>query len=336
LKKILNTTGKNMTERIFEYFLKIFARDRYLVKLIIQEFKNDYVDNLNLSKKVSPDVASDLQLSTKLSHSGASKSFNEKQEGGAAVQVFFSLHRFYILLWLEETGYGEKLALRRSQLLHVDEYGDLKVDDWLKELNRFVSDRLFKIDSYLTTSIPNKYQRYARSLKMIHELNPNFDIHNIYSTKESRIDHLAMSIELLLDLYIDRLENNQSLGGLDSITDPYEYEAGVSEAFESLGWICQQTPGSGDQGADVIAKKDGFKLAVQCKLYSSSVGNKAVQEASASKGYYKADLSIVVSNSNFTKSAKQLAESLGVALIHHSQISAFDNGIFNDRDMNKS
>ena len=45
------------------------------------------------------------------------------------------------------------------------------------------------------------------------------------------------------------------------------------------------TKGSGDQGIDVLAWKGGTKYGIQCKLYASPVGNKAVQEAYAGKTF---------------------------------------------------
>ena len=67
------------------------------------------------------------------------------------------------------------------------------------------------------------------------------------------------------------------------------------------------TRGSGDQGVDVIAEQSGIKYAVQCKRFSGSVGNKAVQEVHFGKTYYHCHVAIVMTNSYFTKSAKDAA-----------------------------
>ena len=45
----------------------------------------------------------------------------------------------------------------------------------------------------------------------------------------------------------------------------------------------------------------------QAKRYKSKVGIKAVQEAVASKGYYKCDRAMVVANNYFTNQARTLA-----------------------------
>ena len=71
---------------------------------------------------------------------------------------------------------------------------------------------------------------------------------------------------------------------------------------------------SKDQGIDITAWKEGKKYGIQCKYYSSPVGNHAVQEAFAGAKYYNCDIAVVMTNSTFTKSAKELAHKTDVLL----------------------
>ena len=75
------------------------------------------------------------------------------------------------------------------------------------------------------------------------------------------------------------------------------------------------TATTGDQGVDLIARKDKSVIAIQCKYYSKPVGNKAVQEVIAGKGFYNCNKAVVISNNLFTKSAKQLADDSNVKLL---------------------
>ena len=102
--------------------------------------------------------------------------------------------------------------------------------------------------------------------------------------------------------------------------DGHAFETWVADALRGFGWEAEVTPGSGDQGIDVIAMKNGKKLGLQCKLYSSPVGNKAVQEAHAGKVYYGADAAGVLTNAGFTASARDLAAVTGVMLFSHHEI----------------
>ena len=80
------------------------------------------------------------------------------------------------------------------------------------------------------------------------------------------------------------------------------------------------TRGSGDQGVDIIAYKDGVKFGIQCKCYSTDIGNKAVQEAYSGKAYYNCHVGIVLTNRYFTRSAIELAQKNGILLWDRSKL----------------
>jgi HJR/Mrr/RecB family endonuclease len=75
---------------------------------------------------------------------------------------------------------------------------------------------------------------------------------------------------------------------------------------------------------DVIAEKPDQRIVVQCKLYSSPVGLKAVQEIAAGKVHELANHAIVVSNQRFTTAAAQIAATNGVLLLHHDDLRQID------------
>ena len=107
-------------------------------------------------------------------------------------------------------------------------------------------------------------------------------------------------------------------------TDGLAFEAWVAESLHRFGWKAEATVGSGDQGLDVVAEKHGVKVGIQCKLYSSNVGNKAVQEIIAAQQYFSLDAKVVLSNAGFTRSARDLAESCDVHLLSPHDIPSFD------------
>lgn len=101
-----------------------------------------------------------------------------------------------------------------------------------------------------------------------------------------------------------------------SISNGLEYEQYCADYLNKHGYHdAKTTKASGDHGVDVIAFKRGKKYAVQCKYYSSPVGNKAIQEVYTGMALYDCDYGIVITNSTFTKQAKDEASKLGVKLM---------------------
>src|SRR6185437_8720437 len=52
---------------------------------------------------------------------------------------------------------------------------------------------------------------------------------------------------------------------------PLEYEQFCARALRRGGWNATVTRSTGDQGADVVAEKNGVRVVLQCKLYTQPV-----------------------------------------------------------------
>jgi HJR/Mrr/RecB family endonuclease len=93
-----------------------------------------------------------------------------------------------------------------------------------------------------------------------------------------------------------------------------EFEHWIGHYFAQLAYTVTFTPMSGDQGIDVIIEKGGKRIGIQAKCYQGSVGNSAIQEATAGRAFYHLDKAMVITNSFFTFSAQQLAQANDVIL----------------------
>ncbi|WP_084685097.1 restriction endonuclease [Methanosarcina soligelidi] len=102
--------------------------------------------------------------------------------------------------------------------------------------------------------------------------------------------------------------------------DGYEFENFIGSLYEKMGYLVEQTPKSGDQGADLIITKFGERTAVQTKNYRENVSNKAVQEVVASQAFHKCTSCSVVTNSYFTKSAMELGNANGIKLVDREEL----------------
>ncbi|MDQ1144025.1 restriction system protein [Bacillus sp. SORGH_AS 510] len=95
-----------------------------------------------------------------------------------------------------------------------------------------------------------------------------------------------------------------------------QFEHFVQNLLEKSGYTdVQTTKVSGDEGVDLTARKNGKKIAIQCKRYKAKITNKAIQEVFSGKFVYKCDEAYVITNSYFTENAIQLAKNHKVNLI---------------------
>jgi HJR/Mrr/RecB family endonuclease len=107
---------------------------------------------------------------------------------------------------------------------------------------------------------------------------------------------------------IARNRRQREMSEIDRM-DGHEFERFLVILFKRLGYKTSHIGGSGgDFGADLIIEKDGAKICVQAKNYgNAAVGNDAVQQVIAGAAYYDCEAALVVTNSTFTKAAKEQA-----------------------------
>ncbi|MBV9517866.1 MAG: restriction endonuclease [Hyphomicrobiales bacterium] len=187
----------------------------------------------------------------------------------------------------------ETLARRRLTLVKTDHYGLVDEAPWQKECRYFI-DRVV---------IPQLSARERGAIAFRREA--LFD-ELIAAPVARRAQELEASLAMAKDM------------------SPAEFEHWCSTALHAAGWKARATGTSGDQGADVIAEKDGVTIVLQCKLHRSAIGNKAVQEAFTAQKHYGASVAAVVSNASFTRSAEALSRTTGVLLCHYSDLSRLD------------
>lgn len=231
--------------------------------------------------------------------------------------------------WLFENNYISPLVRNFQRLTFTDDYGDLDTDAWTRERNKFANKKLIDFRIFSEGKVPDIFFTAERSLGddsftllasfFKRELSTDLENPFHYISEQGLEELFSTTIDSII--LVSSIHQNDSVGQTSFDTnDPYEYEQLIAEEMRRLGWDAHATQGSGDQGADVVATDGDVKIIFQAKLYSTPVGNKAVQEVAAAKGFYGASKAVVVSNNGFTKSARQLAESLDVLLLHHDEL----------------
>lgn len=190
------------------------------------------------------------------------------------------------------TEHLDTLAKRHTTLVRVDRYGVVEAKEWLREVQHFI-DKVVR---------------------------PKLTAEEAQAVADEGISSV---FQRLIEDRIVELCNAKPDEGIGEVKTPLEFEAKCAAVLRSKGWLASITKASGDQGADVVAQKGDKKLVIQCKFYTGSTGNKAVQEVVAAKSFYAAQIGVVVSTSEFTKSAKDLAASSGVHLFDLDELEKF-------------
>jgi restriction system protein len=195
----------------------------------------------------------------------------------------------------------ETLRVRRLQTRRTDWYGNRLDAKWYQEIEYFYTSTISpRLEDNTTTDLSLRFPHW-------HDRDSPWDIIKLVNEE--------------LDAY--ELSRPAPMIDADSLTFT-EFEDYCVKLLRESGWNARGTKGSGDQGIDIVAKQQGKKAVFQCKKYSKPVGNGAVQEAHAGRSYESADLAFVVSNADFTPTARELAATCAVHLIHYSELSELD------------
>lgn len=210
-----------------------------------------------------------------------------------AVVLRASLRKHALAALLEKAGaaaraHMEALLRRRAQLVRLDPYGKPQAEKWSKELDYFVQQHLKPALTAAEQAILSRNR-----------------------------EEVLKAIEV--QVAAASATQNPFAKFSDHFT-PSEFETFCAETLREHGWDARVTQQSRDQGVDVVASKAGRRVVLQCKLYSSPVGNKAVQEVAAGRAHEKADFGIVVSNNRYTAAAEELANTNHVLLLHYRDL----------------
>ncbi len=210
---------------------------------------------------------------------------------------------------------NEEIVLLIQEETNKQNYGDFKVkmlhDDKPKNLQEY-KRRLIEIYG-------GGYKRYIDVFKcLLNEMNIFYDEDQLAHEKFAEIEREMQIINFEKRLNSDQLYSI-SMDTLDSMTG-YEFEDFLKMLFEKMGYKVDPTKYSGDQGADLIIVKFGEKSVIQAKRHRDRVNNKSIQEVVAAIKHYKADTGMVITTSEFTPSAIELADSNNIKLIDRHEL----------------
>lgn len=193
----------------------------------------------------------------------------------------------------------------------------MKVSDSCFELYS-VDNRLFQNPKSLGLLVDAaiKAGNLEKSQELLTKLIDSEPYHPSIPILKSEIKRLENRSALKVNFSIDFSKINDLTG--------LEFEKLLYDKFLELGFKAESTPKTGDFGADlIIENKEGTRIVVQCKRFTSKVNLKAVQEVIGAIGYYGCDIGIVITNNSFLNSAVKLAESHDIELWDGDKLVSF-------------
>ncbi len=241
---------------------------------------------------------------------------------------------------IEENKYN--LLEERIRLREIDAYGNEDYKKWMGNppLNEIAIEKnILNGSKRFKEGIPYFWEKVILkkfgSIELFFEKwrsycneNPTIDDEIIGSIRKLEIEDWFVFIASQIEKScLNLIENDYSRTINESYKKGIRFENHCMEILKQNGWEVKETPNTGDQGVDLIASINDLRICIQCKDHEKAIGNKAVQEISAGKSFWKGTHAIIVSKSGFTKSAHQLAKSNKVELINEYQLKDLEKFI---------
>lgn len=212
------------------------------------------------------------------------------------------------------------LIKKHGQIITRDDYGIvIGLDKWGEEVSYFVENIL--LPEPAIRDIIVRRAELQEELEVVEKQYIGQETRD--QLRASSFDADVTFLRTVVRNWIEMLaqEKSEKFGEIDFETmSGAMFEIFCQETLQNTGWSVVRKGGTGDQGVDLIAKREGVVVAIQCKRYSKPVGNKAVQEVEAGRQFEQAHRAAVVSTADYTPAARQLASSLGVLLLHHEDL----------------
>ena len=208
-------------------------------------------------------------------------------------------------------------------------------DQWLVLYNNHIKDNVHKKEHIENTDHPAATIDDGWDMRTIEKMEQSFeaaynfafnkmlnehDCHLMFNAacKKWGRDDLPLPMQIrfeqLKEEYSEKFAHPNPLLYADNMNG-HDFEHWCANLLKRNGFInVEVTQASNDQGVDVLAEKDGVRYAVQCKCYSSDLGNTPVQEVNTGKAIYHCHVGAVMTNRYFTSGAKEAAEATGVLL----------------------
>ncbi|WP_038903846.1 restriction endonuclease [Dickeya zeae] len=307
-KKKEQTQLNQLLESVLEKYSRF--KDPYFTNFI---YTSNFSRNNDLEKDYTEDngIYSEISLFREVL---IRKGFNELE------QLPLLLNKLLLTTSFNALYYGFSKEVKR----HIKSTFTESVKSWIDEAGTsFRAD----ISLFLYYLWSNKIQFSSIEFNESAGFTPNVPLVAFSDVKK----YLSICEKIYFDILVDRLATRLehfntnkfvTMYHVDAM-DGFQFEDFLVGMFRTMGYDVKETKRSQDQGADLFVTRFGKNMVIQAKNYSGSVGNSAVQQVLSAKTFYGCDEAMVVTNSYFTKSAKELADSAVVRLIDRDELQKY-------------
>jgi restriction endonuclease Mrr len=114
----------------------------------------------------------------------------------------------------------------------------------------------------------------------------------------------------------------EQIDGMDGL----EFEAAIAELLPMLGFDEVERIGGFDKGADIVATRDGQRIAVQAKRWSTPVNLQAVRQLIDGMHRYDCGRGLLVTNSFLTEPAVECVQEWKIEVWDRRRLADFLDG----------
>jgi len=119
--------------------------------------------------------------------------------------------------------------------------------------------------------------------------------------------------------------HNPDMTAIDKMTG-LEFERYIAGLLKNQGYTNVRLTEKYDLGVDIIAVKDGIRWGIQVKRYSGLVKTDAIRQVVTALRSYNCNRAMVVTNSTFSQTTKELARSNDCVLIDRNILMRWSIG----------
>jgi restriction system protein len=195
------------------------------------------------------------------------------------IKILFERYRIK-----KELGCLDKIRINLNEIIQILEFNLNKKKEEIKDIKEKIDKNREEI-SYTNTQISNGFELFEGKW---------FQKEEVHKLKEAKIG----------------ITNNFSN------ISPFDFEHFIARLLNEMGYKTQVTKKTGDYGVDIIAEKEGKRTVVQCKRNGEKnlIGNRQIQQLLGSMPYFKANHSLFVTTSFYTKQAIQQTKNAPIEL----------------------